>query len=96
MKEQNIVCLIKYIQRSKSHANQFGDVINANIGYSFNVEAVYLTSQWSYLLKRGNTAGGGGAGIIGTIIAMIHSLSDTILFYLYSFRSYSITLYRMF
>jgi hypothetical protein len=80
LEEQNIVCFIKYIQRSKSHANQFGDVINANIGYSFDVEAVYLPGQWSYLLKRGNTARSGVTGIIGTLTALVHSFN--------SFRQY--------
>lgn len=86
MEVQNIVCFIQYIQRSKSHANQIGDVLNANISYSFDVEAVYLPSQWSYLLKQGNTAMGGVTGIIGTLIASVHSLTDTVSLHSYSFR----------
>lgn len=54
MQVQNIIRFIEYIQRSKPYANQFWDAFNANISYSFNVEAVYLPSQRSYLLKQGN------------------------------------------
>jgi hypothetical protein len=70
---QNTIRFIKYIQRSKPYANQFRNVLNANIGYSFNVEAVYLPSQWSYPLKQGNTATRVFIGTFEIFIALGHN-----------------------
>ena len=74
MQVQDIVCLIKYIQRSKPYANQIRNVFHANIGYSLNVKTVYLPSQWSHLLKQGNTAARVVNSTFRTFIASVHSL----------------------
>jgi hypothetical protein len=70
---QDIVCFIKYIQRSKPYANQIRNVFNANIGYSLNVETVYLPSQRSHLLKQGNAAARVVNSIFRTFIASVHN-----------------------
>ncbi len=71
---QNTIRFIKYIQRSKLYANQFRDVLNADISYSFNVEAVYLPSQRSYPLKQGNAAKRAFIGTFEIFIALGHNL----------------------
>jgi len=70
---QNITRFIKYIQRSKPYADQFRNVLNANIGYSFNVETIYLPSQWSYPLEQGNAARRVFIGTFEIFIALGHN-----------------------
>jgi len=74
MQVQDIVCFIKYIQRSKPYANQIRNVFNANIGYSSEVETVYLPGQWSHLLKQGNAGARAVNSIFRTFIASVHNL----------------------
>jgi len=74
MQVQDIVCFVKYIQRSKPYTNQIRNVFNANLGYSPNVETVYLPSQRSYLLKQGNAAVRVVNSFFRTLIASVHSL----------------------
>jgi len=74
MQVQDIVCFIKYIQRSKPYANQIRNVSNANIGYSSEVETVYLPGQRSHLLKQGNAGARVVNSIFRTFIASVHNL----------------------
>jgi len=74
MQVQDIVCFIKYIQRSKPYANQIRNVFNANIGYSSEVETVYLPGQRSHLLKQGNAGARVVNNIFRTFIASVHNL----------------------
>ena len=79
---QNTVCFIEYIQRGKPYADQFRKIFDANIGYSFNVEAVYLPGQRRYLLKQGNTAASVVGAIFEIFITLAHNLRE------YSFASF--------
>jgi hypothetical protein len=66
---QNAICFIEYIQRSKPYVDQISYVFYADISYPVQVKAVYLSGQWSNLLKQWYASIGSVNSIIGTFIA---------------------------
>jgi hypothetical protein len=73
---KNIVRLIKYVQRSKLCADELGNVIDAQIGYSFNIKAVYPPRKGSYLLKQRNAALVAADGVFRPVIACVHGYRE--------------------
>ncbi|MHC4260690.1 MAG: hypothetical protein ACYSTF_09835, partial [Planctomycetota bacterium] len=71
----NSICLIKYVERCKFDSNELGDVSDADVGYSPDVEAVYLPSQWGHLLEQRCAEGRMSPGIAGCPVVLAHVLS---------------------
>ena len=68
---QDVVRLVKYVYRGKPGADQGRYSADTNVGYSIDIQAVYLSGQWCHLLEQRNAAAriiGGPGGIILTSI----------------------------
>ena len=72
---ENRICLVQYVERCEFDSNELWDVIDADVGYAPDVEAVYLAGQRGHLLEQRYAEGRMSPGTAGFPVVLGHVLS---------------------